>query len=284
MSETRVTPRIEIENPLGMRLEPEALPMVLPGRASDRGTLATLGWGTGVLVLGLSGLSIGNFVADQFARAGWLGWTTLGVTAAGVGLIATAAWRELAFVHRLQGVDRLRAELADPAKALPAAKRWLAGLQDVAGIAPALDAADSPEAIVSLLRAGPAAVLLQEAETLGAVAARQMFAVTAAIPNPQLDGLIVTLRGIRLVRQVATLYGFRPGALGTIALLRRTLLSGVYVTGANIAVDTAVRAVIGNAALQRIAGDVAGAGVAARRMIVLARVTAAACSPVSPDG
>lgn len=280
MSETRVVPRIEVENPTAGRLEPEQLPMVMPAKANDRGTLAMVAWGLGVLVVGLSGLSIGNFVADQFARAAWLGWTTLGVAGSGAALIGAAAWREMSFLHRLDDVDRLRADLADPMRAKRAAKDWIAGLPQAAAILPALDATDSPEAIMALLRAGPARVLEAEAQALGRTAALQMLAVTAAIPAPALDGVIVTLRGVRLVRQVASLYGFRPGTLGTIALLRRTLLSGVYVTGANIAVDTVVKAAISNPHLQTLAGDVAGAGVAARRMVVLARATAAACSPV----
>eukprot|EP01037_Dinobryon_pediforme_P001345 gene1345-1362_t len=250
-----------------MLLEPEALPMVLPTKADDRGTLAMVAWGAGILVAGLSALSIGNFVADQFARAQWLGWLTLGVAAGGTALIGAAVWREIAFLHRLDAVDRLRADLADPARAKQAAKRWLAGLPGVQSIAPALDTTDAPEAIAALLRAGPARVLEAEAQALGRSAALQMLAVTAAVPSPALDGVIVTLRGVRLVRQVASLYGFRPGTLGTIALLRRVLLSGVYVTSANIAVDTLVKAAISNPHLQHLAGDVAGAGVAARRMI-----------------
>ncbi len=281
----RVSPRIEVENPIGLRLEPEQLPAVIQPDSEPRrtGTLGLVAWGAGVLIAGLSALSIGNFIADEFTRAQWLGWLTSGVAATGAALIAAAFWRELSFLHRLDGVDRLRAELADPARAKRAAQTWLASLPHSEGIAPALDAATSPEAINALLRAGPAKVIAEQAQTLGRTAATQMLAVTAAVPSPALDGVIVTLRGIRLVRQVAALYGFRPGTLGTIALLRRTLLSGVYVTGTNIAVDTLVKAVISNPALQTFAGDVAGAGIAARRMIVLARATAAACSPVAPD-
>lgn len=283
MSETRVAPRIEVENPIAGRLVPEALPMVLPTRADDQGTLGMVAWGVGILVAGLTALSVGNFVADQFARAPWLGWLTLSVATSGVALIGAAAWRELAFLNRLDAVDRLREDLADPARAKAAAKTWLSGLPAAQSIAPALDATHSPEAIMTLLRAGPGRILQAESQALGRSAALQMLAVTAAIPAPALDGVIVTLRGIRLVRQVASLYGFRPGTLGTIALLRRVLLSGVYVTSANIAVDTFVKAAISNPHLQILAGDVAGAGVAARRMIVLARATAAACSPVSPE-
>ncbi len=284
MSETRVAPRIEVENPIGLRLEPEQLPAVIPPAEPGRtGTLGLVAWGAGVLAFGLAALSIGNFIADQFTRADWLGWLTTGIAATGAGLIAAAIWRELSFLHRLDAVDRLRAELADPARAKQAAKTWLASLPHSASIAPALDAANSPEAIMALLRAGPAKIIADQAQALGRTAATQMLAITAAVPSPALDGLIVTLRGIRLVRQVAGLYGFRPGALGTIALLRRTLLSGVYVTSANLAVDTLVKAAISNPHLQHFAGDVAGAGVAARRMVVLARATAASCSPVVPE-
>jgi putative membrane protein len=46
-------------------------------------------------------------------------------------------------------------------------------------------------------------------------------------------------------------------------------------------VNAATYAMISHPLLRHLAGDVAGAGVAARRMIVLARAAAAACSPIS---
>jgi uncharacterized membrane protein YcjF (UPF0283 family) len=237
-----------------------------------------------LLVVGLSALSVGNFVADQFTRASWLGWTTLAVAAGGAGLIGSAIWREMSFLRRLDAVDTLRTELADPMRAKAAARRWLHSLPHSADVLPAIEATDSPEAITALLRAGPDRVIVEQAQALGRAAAVQVLAVTAAVPSPTLDGVVVTLRGVRLVRQVAQLYGYRPGTIGTFALLRRTLFSGVFVTGTNVAVDTLVKAAVSNPALQHLVGDVAGAGVAARRMIVLARATAAACSPVSPEG
>lgn len=284
MSDTRVTPRIEVENPIAGRLEPEALPMVPPPQHSGPSTAALVGWGVGTLAAGLSLLSVANFIADQFARAPWLGWLTLGVSATGFGLIGAAVWRELRFLRRLESVDRRRADLADPARTRAAAKAWLSSIpQELAApsLIAAIAATDSPDAILALLRAGPGRTLDSEAQALGRAAGFQVLAITAAIPSPALDGAIVTLRGIRLVRQVASLYGLRPGTIGTVALLRRALLSGVYVTSANVAVDTMVKAAISNPHLQHVIGDVAGAGVAARRMIVLARATAAACSPLS---
>ncbi len=109
-----------------------------------------------------------------------------------------------------------------------------------------------------------------------------MFAATAALPSPAFDGLLVAWRGARLVRQVAELHGMRPGTLATLALLRRTMLSAAGVVAVDLATDTAARAFLSNPMLRHVAGDVAGAGVAARRMLVLARAAAVACSPVGP--
>ena len=68
--------------------------------------------------------------------------------------------------------------------------------------------------------------------------------------------------------------------LGTLALLRKTALAAATVAAAEIAVNAATHAMVSHPLLRHLAGDVAGAGVAARRMIVLARAAAAACSPI----
>jgi uncharacterized membrane protein YcjF (UPF0283 family) len=95
--------------------------------------------------------------------------------------------------------------------------------------------------------------------------------------------LLVGWRGVRLVRQVAELHGLRPGLFGTFALLRRVAFAATGVFATDIATDVAMRTLLSNPIMERLASDVAGAGVAARRMIVLARATAAACSPLPPD-
>jgi uncharacterized membrane protein YcjF (UPF0283 family) len=280
VSELRVAPRFELEDGPAPRLEALAVPVAaLPARRR-LGTLALTGAGAAVLGLGLAGLEVGNFVAAQFGRAAALGWVTLAVAAAGFGLLGTALWRELAGLAGLQRVDRLRAAFADPARLRAAALVWLAGLPEGAAVRPAVAAATAPEAVAALLRAGPLAALRAQADALGRVAALQVFAVTAAVPSPSLDGLLVAWRGMRLVRQVAELHGLRPGVLGMAALLRRVAFSAASVAATDMAVDAATRAVLSNKLLAHVAGDVAGAGVAARRMIVLARATAAACSPL----
>ena len=274
-------PRIEVLDKLAPRLEAPVPDVVAVPRLPVSNIVLGLA-GLAVAGLGLAGLSIGNFVADQFARSVVLGWTTLAVAGVGGGLLGAGIWREIAGLLRLRGVDGLRARLSDPHTMRDAALAWLAAQPEGAAVAPAVRAANDPDAILSLLRTGPVAGLRARSEALGRAAAINVFAVTAAIPSPSLDGLLVAWRGIRLVREVAALHGMRPGVTGTFALLRRVFFSGASVAAANLAADTAMRAVLGSPLLAHVTGDVAGAGVAARRMIVLARATASACCPV-PD-
>ena len=71
-----------LEDAPAPRLEaaPPDLVMVDPPPPRSAAVLA-LG-GLAVLSVGFTVLTAGNFVVDQFARSAWLGWATLGVTAA----------------------------------------------------------------------------------------------------------------------------------------------------------------------------------------------------------
>ncbi len=204
------------------RFEAEPLPALVAERpARGMGTVALGLAGLSVLVGGLAALEIGNFVAAQFARSAVLGWVTLGVAACGGGLLLAGVARELRGLFGLERVDALRAAMVDPATRREAARTWLASLPEGAALLPAVLAANDPDSILALLRAGPGADLQVRAQALGRAAAVQMLALTAAVPSPALDGLAVAWRGIRLLREVAALHGMRPGLLGTLSLLRR---------------------------------------------------------------
>lgn len=280
-----IEPRIELEDEPAARLEP-TLQVVIPSddRSPAWGTAALALAGVGVLGLGLAGLSVGNFVADQFARAAWLGWATLGVAGGGFGLIGVGGWRELRALMALRRVDDLRAGLAsgDAARMMAAAQAWSHMVPGGSAVEPALRTLNDPDAAIALLRAGPGETLQDAADRLGRAAAVQAIAGIAAIPSPALDVLFVGWRGLRLMRQVAALYGVRPGALATLGLLRRTAVAATMVGAANIAGNTAARAVLSHPLLAHALGDAAAAGVAARRLLVLARATAAACNPLPP--
>ncbi|HEY2131938.1 MAG TPA: DUF697 domain-containing protein [Acetobacteraceae bacterium] len=278
MTGDRIAPRFEYEDQPSARLEPEILPEPDEPRAGIGSVSLILG-GAVVLLLGLALLDVANFVGDQFQRAEWLGWLTLGVAAVGFGLIGMAFWRELRGLFSLRRVDHLRRRLADPATMRQAAHAWLAMLPEGQSVLAAIDTANDPDAILALLRAGPGETLRLQAQALGRVAAGQVLAAASVMPSAGLDGVLVAWRGTRLVQQVAALHGLRPGLLGTLALLRRVATSAATVAATDLAVDATMRALL-TGPLAQLAGDMAAAGVAARRMVVLARVTDAACSPL----
>ncbi len=277
----RIVPRIEAENLPAPRLE--ALPdLPDPTPRAGWGMPALVLTGAAVLVLGLSGLEIGNFVADEFARSQILGFAALAVSGTGLGLLASGFLKEARALGSLRAVDRLRADLlgANASRRVRAARAWVKTLPEGPALLPAIDAINDPDAVLALLRAGPAQALRGRAEALGRTAAIQAVAGIAAMPSPGLAALYIAWRGLRLVRQVAALHGLRPGLLGTLALLRRTAMSAGAVAGAEMAANAAAHAVMSNPLLQHLAGEMAGAGVAARRMVVLARAADVACSPL----
>ena len=238
----------------------------------------------GVVVLGASFLLLWGtwLVGSLFDRWNVLGWIGLACLSVGLVLIGLGISREFRGLWALRRVDHLRAELAsgEIKRVRHAAQRWLEAVPEHTGILPALDGAATPEAILALLRSGPGKELQEATDVLGRSAALQSVAIVAATPSPALDVLTVGWCGVRLIRQVAALHGMRPGILGTVALLQKTALAAASVAATEIAVNAATHAMVSHPLLRHLAGDVAGAGVAARRMIVLARAAAAACSPL----
>ena len=277
----RPAPRIEVEGARSERLE--AAEAAVPVARPERWGMPALALsGLSVLALGFAGLWTANVVADEFARGDVLGWVTLGVAAVGFGLLLAGVARELSGLLALRTVDRLRRDLAgdDAVRRARAALEWATGLPEGEALAPALRGANDPDAILALLRAGPEASLRAQADALGRRAALQVVAGMAATPAPALVVLLVSWRGLRLIRQVAAVYGLRPGVAGTLGLLRRTALSATSAAVVEVAVNTAAHAVLSTPLLTHLAGEMAGGAVAARRMVVLARAAAVACSPV----
>jgi len=278
-------PRVETEDLPAPRLE-AVLAVAEPAVAAPRMPMpALVAGGVSVLLLGLAVVETSYFISDAFARSPILGGMVSGVAATGFGMIGLGFFREFSALRALKGVDRLRAALAgsDARKRASAAREWLRELPEGPALLPAVDAINDPDAILALLRSGPAASLRAQADALGRAAAFQSVAGIAAMPSPGLAAVFVAWRGVRLVRQIAALHGLRPGLFATLGLLRRTALSAGAVAGVEIATNTAAHAVLSSGLLQHVAGEMAGAGVAARRMLVLARAATVACSPVPPE-
>jgi putative membrane protein len=283
MMDTAPEPFLLLESDEAPRLEalPPSWPTAAPFRWRGSPTLI------GVVILGVSLPMLwgGWLVIALFDRWNALGWAGLLILLAGFSLIGLGIGRELRGLFTLRRVDQLRTELASgqAERVRRAARRWLEGLPQHAGIMPAVAVADTPESILGLLRSGPGQELQDATDVLGRSAAFQTVAIVAATPSPAMDVLTVGWCGVRLIRQVAALHGMRPGVLGTLALLQKTALAAASVAAAEVAVNVATHAVISHPLLRHLAGDLAGAGVAARRIIVLARAAGAACSPLSGE-
>lgn len=277
---TALEPFLVLEPEAAPRLE--ALPAIVPPMEPIRVRLPAALIGAGILGVGVPTLWAASLVSGLFGAGDVLGWAGVAVLTAGLGLIGISVARELRGLWALRRVDHLRADLAsgDTDRVKRAARHWLDGLPQHAQILPAVAAADTPESVLALLRSGPVQTLRETSDALGRTAALQSVALVAAVPSPALDALAIGWCGVRLVRQVAAVNGLRPGLLGTLALMRKTALAAATVAATEMAVNAAAHAMVSHPLVRNLAGEVAGAGIAVRRMIVLARAAAVACSPL----
>lgn len=274
----------ETEGAIAHRAPPpqeEAVPEPgLPGSA------VALTAGLGLLLLGWLGLGSLDFVRGLFARAEWLGWLGAGLIGGGWLLAAGACWAEWRALRRLGRVRALAGHLARLPDAAPppaALIDWLEGLAarlpEAGPAAAAMARAPDMGSLRGLWRGALRPVLEEAVARLGREAGRRAFLGTAIAPSPALDGLVVLLIGLRLLRQVARLHGMRPGALAGLALLRRLIVSAGVTTGVELAAETAFAQAM-EAKAAGLAGGAAGAVTAALRMPRLAAAAGRACRPL----
>jgi putative membrane protein len=250
----------------GVHVTPETDPALLPVPLEPvivperRGP----GWGTvfwsavaGLILFGL-GLSVVNLVEDLFARSEGLGYLGLGFALAAALALVIVIAREAFGLIRLATIEKLhlraaevlasddRAEsriivqdlikLAHQNPHLARARATLAGhAGDI------IDGAD----MIRLAERELMTPLDSEARRLVSAAAQRVSLVTAVSPRALVDVLFVFLTSLRLIRQLARLYGGRPGALGMIALMRH-VIAHVAITGGMAASDSMIQQVLGH--------------------------------------
>jgi len=270
------------------RIDPQWDPEIVARRPPGSNQLSWLAGGLAALALSWLALSLAAFATDQFNRSAGLGWLTLGCFGGAFAMVSYGLWGELRAWRALHRVEDLRhhlarADLSAPqlrAIVRPWLKRIRRHLDDDRRIMAAIEAAATIVEIKALLGEVDRA-LRQAALQAGKMAALQGGAVVAITPAPALEGILAALRGLILIRQVAEIYGIRPGLLVTIALLRRVVWAAAGVTGLAVLSQTMADHVLTKVpVIKHLASALPEASLAALRLYRLAGITAEACSPI----
>ncbi len=249
-----------------VRITPESDPALLPVPVEAPLLPVRRGfpWGAvfwsavgGLVVLGL-GLSVTQLIENLFARSESLGFLGLGFALAAALALVIVATREALGLARLATIEKLHLRASDvllsddrrESRAIvqeliklahqnPHLARPRAALQGHAD--DIIDGAD----MIRLAERELMAPLDQEARRLVSSAAQRVSIVTAVSPRALVDVLFVFVASLRLIRQLALLYGGRPGALGMIRLMRH-VIAHVAITGGMAASDSLIQQVLGH--------------------------------------
>jgi putative membrane protein len=240
------------------------LPAVIAPR-KRRMPWGTMFWSaTSGLVLLALGLAVTNLIEDLAARSPWLGALGLALAVvAGLALLVVLL-RELIGLARLSTVEALRqraltvidsddrdggraivTDMLSLTKRIPRLARGRARLQDHG--ADIIDGRD----LVKLAERELMSPLDIEARRLVVSASKRVSVVTAISPRAAVDMIFVLVNALRMIRQLAVLYGGRPGALGVIKLLRQ-VVSHLALTGGVGVADSLVQQVIGHGLAARL--------------------------------
>ena len=283
-------PNVEIdESPIDDL--PEATLPAEPKRKSGIGWIALFASALfGLIGIGLF-LWAEQMVRELLVRYPPLGWVALGLAVLVVLGFLGFLWREIAAIRRLSTLDGLRERFArahekDDSREARSATDSLVALyrprpETAAGRAKLreyrqgiLEARD----LVELTEE----TLIEPIDRLAlarvSVAARRVSLVTALSPRALIDIAMVAVQCVRLTREIAGLYGARPGFLGALRLVRH-MLAHLALTGGLAATEGLVGQVLGHSLAARLSARL-GEGVI--NGLLTARVGLAAISVTRP--
>ncbi|KYK47905.1 hypothetical protein A1D31_28515 [Bradyrhizobium liaoningense] len=248
-----------------IQITPESDPSTLPVPiqatlpARRRFPWGALFWSglAGLTLLGV-GLGVVHLIEDLFARSESLGYVGLAFALVTASALAVVIGREAFGLARLATIEKLHQRAADVlasddraesrvivqdllkiAHQNPQLARARATLESHAG--EIIDGAD----MIRLAERELMSPLDAEARRLVSSAAQKVSIVTAVSPRAAIDVLFVFVAALRLIRQLAYLYGGRPGALGMIRLLRH-VIAHLAITGGMAASDSLVQQMLGH--------------------------------------
>ena len=241
--------------------------VVLPGRADLARSFA---WGATFLsaIAALAGLaasiSFARFVSVAFQRDDWIGWTAVGL--AGVAAVAGGVLlgRELVGLWRLRRLGDLRkaadkAVLKPDLKAEAAIARRLTALLDgrselawsVARFREHQRDIRDPGDLLALADRELIGPLDIEARRLVMASCKRVATVTAMSPWALIAFGFVTFESLRMMRNLAALYGGRPGFMGAFRLAR-IVIGNLIASGGVALTDDLLGQFLGQDVLRRL--------------------------------
>jgi putative membrane protein len=268
-----------LSSPKSVRVQPEAdafaapvpVDALPPAKKSFR--WGALFWSALAGLVSLAaGLAVTRMIEDLFARSEALG--IAGAVLAGLAAFALLiiVGRELYALFRLAAIEKLHARAAavlvsdnrDEGRAVvsdllklaqenPKLARGRAAL--TAHVDDIIDGAD----LIRLAERELMAPLDDEARRLISQAAQRVSVVTAVSPRAAVDMIFVLISTLRLIRQIARLYGGRPGWLGLMRLFRQAV-THLAVTGTVAIGDSLISQVLGHGLAARLSSKL-GEGV-----------------------
>jgi len=269
-------------------------PVPLPGPR-------TLRWGMILLtsLFGLvtmwAGLAATQLIEDFFTRSPILGWTAVAFAGFAGFAALTIAVREIWGLARLRRIEHLQADAAraindDDATAakdtIAALRHLYRGRHDAAWGLTSLAEHDAdiidPRHRVRLAERYLLTPLDAESHRIVARAARRVTLLTAMTPAAALDILFVAVLNLRMLRELASLYGGRPSTLATLKLARM-VVGHLAVTGGLALSDSLIQHLVGKGLVGRLSarfGEGAVNGILTSRIGLAARDV---CRPVPQE-
>jgi putative membrane protein len=218
----------------------------------------------GALIVMWAGLGISQLIEDLFARSTALGWIASGLAGlAGLAALAIAA-REIWGLMRLEKIERLQADAAhalnfddteSAKRAISSIRSLYSGRADTALGLKALAELDmnviDPADRIRLADRELLKPLDLETHRIIARSARRVTMLTTLTPAAALDILFVAAQNLRMLREIATLYGGRPSTLSTLRLARM-VIGHLAVTGSLALSDSLIQHMIGKGLVGRL--------------------------------
>lgn len=244
----------------------------------------------GILLLLFTGLvaDAAGWVLDAYRVNTWLGAAAAAVLA--LGIAGPLYW----LLFELRGFARLRAldELHVRAAAELDREQALRLVDRTVELLPPLPAARAGEvafraalaphhdgrSVMNLARGELMRPVDRTAVALVRRAAMQAAAIGTLSPTAMTDTLLFAARALRMLRDIAELYGQRPGLAGMRHLLGQVVREAATLGAAELVLQGAAEA--GGSLLGRLFAGLGGGAVAGQRMARLGLLTMRVCRPI----